>query len=208
MLRSVDTVIFDFGGVLCVNGSPYDFARRFPDRDPEEIVAAMMGEPGTDSDHPWHRVERGELPMAEARAHFADVFSRLGLDVPASSGPMTFVLNDAMVALVHDLRSAGLRLGVLTNNVKEFRPRWWPLLPFEDLFDDVLDSCEVGIRKPNPAIYRLALDRLGAEAARTAFLDDLAPNVAAAAAVGMHGVHVVDVGAEAIERTRRLAGIG
>ena len=59
------------------------------------------------------------------------------------------------------------------------------LLPYDELFDDVVDSHEVGMRKPNPAIYRLALERLGATADRTAFLDDIASNVAAAQTEGL-----------------------
>jgi epoxide hydrolase-like predicted phosphatase len=203
----VDAVIFDLGGVVFTNGSPYDLARRFPHHDPDVVVAAVMGDYGGDSDHPWHRVERGEVPLADAMAHVAAALAGLGIVLEPPSGGMRFVLNDAMVGLVHELREAGLRLGVLTNNVKEFRPRWWPLLPFEELFDTIVDSSEVGMRKPNPAIYELVLDRLGVPAARAAFLDDLVPNVAAAAAVGLHAIHVVGDGAAAIEQVRRLTGV-
>ena len=68
-----------------------------------------------------------------------------------------------MVELVGELREVAprVKLGVLTNNVREFRPAWWEMLPFEEWFDDVVDSHEVGLRKPNAAIYELALRRLG-----------------------------------------------
>jgi putative hydrolase of the HAD superfamily len=94
---------------------------------------------------------------------------------------------------------------MLTNNVAEFRPAWWPLAPWAELFDDIVDSHQVGLRKPNPAIYRLALERLDAGAATTAFLDDVEANVSAATAVGMVGIHVVDDGLDAIAEVRRLA---
>ena len=79
------------------------------------------------------------------------------------------------------------------------------MLPFDELFDDVVDSHEVGVRKPNPAIYQLALARLGAEAGRTAFLDDVATNVSAAEGVGMRGV-LVDEDPHRRHRHRAPAG--
>ena len=98
-----------------------------------------------------------------------------------------------------------LRTGLLTNNARELRALWWDLLPYDELFDDVVDSSDVGLRKPNPAIYRLALDRLGATAHRTAFLDDIASNVDAAERVGMRSVLVEPGGLEAIATVRELA---
>jgi putative hydrolase of the HAD superfamily len=112
-----------------------------------------------------------------------------------------------MVAFIHDLKSAGIPIGILTNNVKEFREWWWPLMDFAAIFDTIVDSHEVGMRKPNPAIYQLTMDRLGATATRTAFLDDLEANVEAANALGMHGVHVEEDSSGAILRARALTGL-
>lgn len=61
-----------------------------------------------------------------------------------------------------------------------------------ELFDTVVDSCEVGIRKPDPAIFRLACERLAVEPAEAVFLDDVARNVTAAVEVGLHGIVVAD----------------
>jgi epoxide hydrolase-like predicted phosphatase len=112
-----------------------------------------------------------------------------------------------MIALIRELRAAGLRTGLLTNNARELRALWWDLLPYDELFDDVVDSSDVGLRKPNPAIYRLALDRLGATAHRTAFLDDIASNVDGAERVGLRAVLVEPGGLEAIATVRELAGL-
>lgn len=116
-----------------------------------------------------------------------------------------------MLDLVDDLRSQHvvprIKLGVLTNNVREFKEGWRAMVDFDLLFDDVVDSHELGIRKPNAEIYRVALERLGADPARTAFLDDSPANVAAATALGMHGI-VVDVDpTAAIARVRDLTGV-
>ena len=84
---------------------------------------------------------------------------------------------------------------------------WWPLMDFATIFDTIVDSHEVGMRKPNPAIYQLTMDRLGATPSRTAFLDDLEANVHAANALGMHGVHVEEDSSGAIARARALTGV-
>ena len=206
---NLEAVIFDLGGVLMRNGGPADFSRRFPDVDPAVVLPILMGPYGEDTDHPWHRVERGEITLAECRAANREALAEAGLSDRVRPGPPTiiFVPNDEMVALVVDLRAAGLRTGLLTNNVREFRENWWPVLPYSEIFDDVVDSHEFGMRKPNPAIYELAVARLGVSASATAFLDDIETNVAAARAVGMHGFLVVDDGADAIADVRRMAGL-
>ena len=80
-------------------------------------------------------------------------------------------------------------------------------MDFANIFHDIVDSHEVGMRKPNPAIYRLALARLGVEAHRTAFLDDAQSNVSAAIEVGIHGVLVDEDPSEAVNVVRRLSGL-
>jgi putative hydrolase of the HAD superfamily len=205
--RKIDAAIFDLGGVLMRNGTPNDFARHFPDVAPHIGVAAMMGPYGLDTDHPWHRLERGEITMDEFRAANRTALVEAGITMPANRPPpIVFERNEAMWALVADLRAAGVKTSVLTNNVRELRSRWWSD-DFEHQFDDIVDSHEVGIRKPNQAIYELAVKRLGVAAYRAAFLDDIASNVAAAAATGIYGLQVLGAGGDAIDAVRRLADI-
>ena len=212
--RAVDTVIFDLGGVIMRNGGPRDFTRRYPDHDPAVVAEIVMGPHHLDTDHQWHRVERGEITLDECRAitkqklDDAGIVATVPSNAPASSAnPFNFQLNDEMVAFIHDLKSAGIPIGILTNNVKEFRPMWWPLMDYENIFDTIVDSHEVQIRKPNPAIYELTMARLNATPTRTAFLDDLLANVHAANALGMHGVHVEEDSAGAIATARALTGL-
>ncbi len=208
--RVIDTVIFDFGGVLARNGRHSDISSRFPAEHRGAAMELLLGDYGEDGDHPWHRLERGEITLDEHRQLTHDAFAAAGIDLPLP-GPgapleIEFVANEPVVELVHELRAAGLRLGVLTNNVAEFRPLWWPLLPFAEWFDDIVDSHEVGLRKPDPAIYQLALARLGAEAGRAAFLDDAPTNVAGAERVGMLAVVVDEDPTAAVAQVRRWAG--
>jgi epoxide hydrolase-like predicted phosphatase len=210
--RLIDAIVFDLGGVLMLNGRPSDIAGRFPGHDPAVLIPIIMGPHDEDSDHPWHRLERGEITMAELRAANREALAAQGVTMPrsapgTSAPPRAVERNDAMFDLVSDARAAGLRTAILTNNVREFRPLWWPMAAYDELFDVIVDSHEVGCRKPDPAIYRLTLDRLGVPAARAAFLDDIAPNAAAATSVGMHGLLVEGAGQAAIARARELAGL-
>ena len=206
-------MIFDVGGVLATTGRHTDFARRFPTEDAEKVTRILLGDYGLDGDHPWHRLERGEISLEENRRlnrlalEAAGVQLQLPSPTPGGAPVIEFAANEPVVQLARDVKAAGFRLGVLTNNVKEFRDYWWPMLAFEDMFDDIVDSHEVGLRKPNPAIYQLALARLGAAAERTAFLDDVPSNVSAADAVGIRGVLVEPDPTEAVATVRRWAGL-
>jgi putative hydrolase of the HAD superfamily len=211
---AVNTVIFDLGGVLSLSGRALDVVHRFPDHPADEVMAVMLGDYAADSDHPWHRLERGEISLDDYRAAVGRLIAEAGLRMrdPEPTTPrqglnFEFVRSEAMLDLVNDLRAHGCRLGVLTNNIREFRDRWRSIMDFDTLFDDVVDSHEVGLRKPHPAIYELSLRRLGATAEQTAFLDDMEVNVRAASTLGMHGV-LVDVDQRpAIDRVRSLVGL-
>ena len=216
--RQVDTVIFDLGGVLMHNGRHSDFTSRFPPEHAEAAKRIFMGDYGADNDHPWHRLERGEITFADAQALNIAAFKEAGIEMPArppidpnrkpdAAPAMTFQPNVGMMDLVDRLRTAGLKVGILTNNIREFRDLWRTLMPYDELFDDIVDSHEVGLRKPNPAIYELALTRLNATPGRSAFLDDVDTNVAAAERVGMFGILVEEDSAPAIAATERLAGL-
>ena len=81
---------------------------------------------------------------------------------------------------------------MLTNNVREWEPLWRTKLPVDEIFETVVDSGFVGMRKPDPRIYALVLERLALPAAACAFVDDLEHNVEAARALGFAAVHHVD----------------
>jgi epoxide hydrolase-like predicted phosphatase len=213
--RAVDAVIFDLGGVIMRNGSPRDFTQQYPDHDPAYIAELIMGPHHLDTDHPWHQVERGEITFAQCREMTQQLLADAGVTRPASPpkdssttrSSLAFELNDDMVAFIQDLRDAHIPTAILTNNVREFRQWWWPLLDFDSLFTTIVDSHEVGMRKPNPAIYQLTLNRLGVDATRAAFLDDLHANVVAAEEVGLHGIHVEQDSLPAIRNARTLTGL-
>jgi epoxide hydrolase-like predicted phosphatase len=96
-----------------------------------------------------------------------------------------------VVHRIRELRGT-VKLGLLTNNVKEFGEHWRSTFPIDELFEVVVDSSHVGMRKPDPEIYLLTCSQLGVEPSDAVFVDDNADNVAAARALGMETVHFGD----------------
>jgi epoxide hydrolase-like predicted phosphatase len=208
--RTFDAVLFDFGGVF--TDSPFATFEAAADEigtSPEQLLPLVFGSYDEDTDHPWHRLERGEITIGDARNAIMEGARAEGLEfdpiqilVRMGGGGARQVLVDR----VHALRAEGYRTALVTNNVLEFREHWRQLIPVEALFDVVVDSSEEGIRKPDPAIYRLSLERVGGIAPeRALFLDDYPGNVAAATALGISGIVVTaDVTDAIAELDRRL----
>src|SRR3712207_3004655 len=84
-------------------------------------------------------------------------------------------------------------MALCTNNVREWEPRWRPMVPVDEIFESVVDSAFVGTRKPEPRIYEIVLERLGdVPPEECVFLDDFAVNCEAAREAGMHAVQFLD----------------
>lgn len=207
-MPAVDAVLFDFGGVFMA--SPFAAVRSFGVErgiDPERVIEVVFGAYDSDTDHPWHRLERGEMSLVDARQaileigapdHRIDLFETFGSLRNPSVRP-------DVVALAREARARGIKTAIVTNNVREFGDAWRGMLPVDELFDVVVDSAHVGVRKPDPRIFRLALERLGGPAPeRAVFLDDFHGNVAAAERLGMRGILVEDDHRPAMERLRAL----
>jgi len=189
-------VLFDFGGVF--TDSPFGAVESAADEigaAPGQLTEILFGVYHEDTDHPWHRLERGEISLLDAREHVIVLAREAGLDLD----PLELLgrvvarpgLRDPLVAHVRRLRQEGYQTALVTNNVREFGGSWRRMIPVEELFDLVVDSSAVGMRKPNPEIYRHTLRELGDVAPeRAVFLDDYEANVAAATRLGLHGLLV------------------
>jgi epoxide hydrolase-like predicted phosphatase len=193
-------VIFDYGGVLVT--SPYQGIAEFEAEmgyPPGSVAAALLGGyRDGDSGVDLHRVETGELPLADFLTDVARASAgRLGGRDFDAAAYHRFLLSAPLrahwmvVRRVRELRTEGYRVGLLTNTVREWSDAWRSVIPI-DVFHDVVDSSEVGMRKPDPRIYRLASDRLGVESTACIFLDDQPENVDGARAAGMTGILVQD----------------
>ena len=97
--------------------------------------------------------------------------------------------NEPLLAYFRSLRERGLKLAILTNNVREWHDAWRSRLRIDELFDLVVDSAFEGMRKPEPEIYALTLERLGLPGEACVFVDDLEVNLPPARAAGMHAIH-------------------
>lgn len=210
-MRSIDAVLFDFGGVLVT--SPFDLMGASGQEhgvDEGVMLELLMGDYAADDDHPWHRLERGEISFAEYAIDLKRRADEAGIPLPSGKGGMydRLEVHIEVVDKVRQLREDGYATALVTNNVREFGDAWRKMVPLEELFDVVVDSCEVGMRKPNPKIYELALDELGGVAAeRAVFLDDAEGNVDAARRLGMQAILVRDPGV-ALEELDSILGKG
>ena len=207
-------LVVDWGGVLTdplataiaawaeVDGVPMD-----------DYVAVMRGWFGSEQgqlarDNPVAALERGEIAVP----HFEDqLAARLSEQSGHQVEPRGLVLRmfaafahaPAMSSLVLRARGAGLRTGLLSNSWGDehyTRDGW------DEMFDAVVISGEVGMRKPEPEIFELTLDLLGVRAEETVFVDDLLPNVEAARDLGLVAVHHTSYDETSVE-LERLFGL-
>ncbi|MFN8053123.1 MAG: HAD family phosphatase [Acidimicrobiales bacterium] len=190
----VRAVFFDFGGVFI--DSPFAAVGTAAAKlglGPDDLIDVVFGPYDTDTDHPWHRLERGEITFDEARSGIGDLSESRGMErldpiVALADLAGGYEVREFMVQAVRDLRAQGITTGVITNNIAEFGSTWRAMIPVDELFDDVVDSSSVGMRKPDPAIYRLACERVGVDPAAAVFIDDYQGNVDGARAVGLQAV--------------------
>jgi putative hydrolase of the HAD superfamily len=208
---TVRAVIFDLGGVLTESPmtafAEYEAAAGLP-----EGLIRQLNSTAPDT-NAWARFERGELDAAGFRAAFEAEGAALGhrLDAGRVLAALAGEPRPAMVAAVGTLRANGLPLALLSNNVAPMQ-RTGPVGDLLALFDAVVESSVEGVRKPEPEIYRRALDRLAAAAGRPippaecAYLDDLGINLKPARALGMHTIKVVDPAA-ALAELSALVGV-
>ncbi len=198
-MATIDAVLFDFGGVFTLSPfAAFDEVGQGMGARPGQIQEIVFGNYHEDGDHPWHRLERGEMTLDDCRTEImtrADQDHGLKLDIYEvfAAMPRDGGLRTAFVDKVAELKTRGLRRAIITNNVKEFSDGWRSLMPVDDLFELVVDSCVEGIRKPNPKIFELTLQRMGIDdPSRTVFLDDYPANIAAAEKLGMRTVLVTE----------------
>jgi putative hydrolase of the HAD superfamily len=112
----------------------------------------------------------------------------------------------AMIDAVRQVKAAGYRTALLTNISRSGEALWRSLLPVDELFDVVVDSSQVGMRKPDPAIFLLTCERLRLAPSDCLFVDDLRCNVEAAAELGMTTIQCDDPATIADEVVELLLG--
>jgi putative hydrolase of the HAD superfamily len=188
-------LISDFGGVLT---SPLQEGFLAYQEESgvslEELGIAMAKATEEHGDHPLFVLERGEITELEFRARIeAHLDSGFDLTRLRTLYFERLEANRPMIEFIAEQRRRGVRTALLTNNVREWEPIWRSKLPeVDELFEVIVDSAFVGLRKPDPAIYELTIERLGVQASDCVFVDDLEVNCEAARTLGMTAVRFVD----------------
>jgi putative hydrolase of the HAD superfamily len=192
LTSSIEAVVCDYGGVL-TNPLAETFAsfETATGVSAAQIGAAMAAEVALSGRHPMAELETGKVSETEFLALLARHMERPPQWLADGFGPAWFAGrtgNAPLIGYLQRLRARGVRLALLTNNVRAWEPLWRATLPVDELFELVVNSAEEGIRKPDPEIYRRTLERLGLAPERCLFLDDLEENCSPARALGMLAV--------------------
>ncbi|WP_028059256.1 HAD family hydrolase [Candidatus Solirubrobacter pratensis] len=191
-------VVTDFGGVLT---TPLldAFARANAELgiSVEALGAAMRLSAERAGEPPLFKLERGQISepefIGDLAASLGEVLGRsVDLDGYGARLMGSLERNEPLLAYYRRLHARGIRFAILTNNVREWQPIWRAKLAADDIFELIVDSGFEGVRKPEPEIYALTLERLGLPGGACAFVDDLEVNLPPAREAGMHAIHYRD----------------
>ncbi|HEX7106354.1 MAG TPA: HAD family phosphatase [Acidothermaceae bacterium] len=186
--RTVDTVVFDLGGVL-IDWDPRHLYRTiFTGPDAEADMERFLARVCTPE---WNAEQDRGRTLAEATAILVEKHPDQAELIEAYYGRWDEMLGepiDGSVRIAQALKRGGLRLIALSNWSAETFPRARRRMTFLDEFDGVLISGAVGLIKPDPAIFDLVAQRHQIEPSRAIFIDDSPKNVAAAAEAGFDAI--------------------
>jgi len=195
-MSRVEAVVCDFGGVLTTPLLGAFVGLQEQRGIPLEAFGAALARAAEEDGgtNPLFELETGRMTEAQfAQRLGRALHAELGREVDLARFGETFFEhlhpNDELFAFMRRLHGRGYRMAILTNNVREWEPLWRTMLPIDELFELVVDSGFEGVRKPDPRIYEVTLQRLGVAAEATLFVDDMEVNCDAARALGMQAVH-------------------
>ncbi|XP_021113126.1 acyl-CoA dehydrogenase family member 10 isoform X7 [Heterocephalus glaber] len=189
-------VIFDMGGVLIPSPGRVAAEWEVQNHVPSGTILKALIKDGENG--PWMRFMRGEITTGD----FIQEFGRICSEISKTSVPVDSFFSlltseqvaqqfPVMTEAISQIRAKGFQTAVLTNNFYVSSGK--SFLPLDrSQFDVVVESCLEGVCKPDPRIYQLCLARLGLQPSKSIFLDDLGPNLKAAASLGIHTIKVND----------------
>ena len=214
--RTLKGAIFDLGGVMTeplgrhretiVDPVQLDLLRFFVNEF-KDVYHLPTGA------HDLHLLETGAISDEEFFERMATRYIAAGGHEAVDAGVAEHVIFGgglpacgAMIDAVRQVKGAGYRTALLTNISRSGEALWRSLLPVDELFDVVVDSSQVGLRKPDPAIFLLTCERLGLAPQECLFVDDLRCNVDAATELGMTTIQCDDPVVIADEVVEMLLG--
>lgn len=187
--RAFDGLILDFAGVLTTN--MVEVISEFERREGLRAGAFLRMWADPRGQELYRRLEVGEIDQRDWNEGFG---SLLNVNSTNLMGRVLYTLDPAyeVLEVARAARSAGVRTAVLSNSLGDDPHD--PYLPYRlhDVFDVVVMSTDLGIRKPDPAIFRYTLDKLGVAARSSVFADDTETNVSMANELGIFAIHALD----------------
>lgn len=199
MSSKVEAVIWDFGGVI--TSSPFVAFRRYEETHglPKDFIRSVNS--NNPDNNAWAKFERSEIEAAEFDVLFRTESANLGHEVAGQDilGLLSGQIRPAVVDALKICKSHA-KVGCITNNIRTGRGQG--MAASQDkanqasevfaLFDHVIESSKIGIRKPDPAIYSMMCLALEVNPSNCVYLDDLGINLKPARALGMTTIKVVD----------------
>lgn len=217
----ITAVLFDFGGVILT--SPFEAFNVYEEANglPLDLIRTINAT--NPDDNAWAKLERSDVTPEEFGVLFAAEAAEYGhqVDGGAILGLLGGDIRPEMVEAVRRIKDAGYKTAVLTNNVlsrghggeghgsgvnSSDPARARALAEVMSLFDTVVESSRVGIRKPEEGFYRIALEELDIIATQAVFLDDLGINLKPAKAMGMTTIKVLSA-AQALTDLEAVLGM-
>ena len=207
----IRAVIFDFGGVF--TSSPFEAFNRYERGRglPENLIRRINS--ANHLENAWARFERAELDIDGFDKAFAAEAAALGHHLPGRD-VLPLLAGDLRPEMVEALRriKTRFRTGCITNNVPSMeavgadRPDTLYRREVVEMFDEMIESSKLGIRKPDPRIYQLMCERLSVAPEECVYLDDLGGNLKPARQMGMITIKV-DSGPQAIAELEAVTGM-
>ena len=206
----IEAVIWDFGGVF--TSSPFDaFTRYERERGlPENLIRKINST--NHLENAWAKFERSELDLEGFDTAFAAEARALGHDVPGRE-IIALLAGDFRPEMIEALRriKTKFKTGCITNNVPSMQQdagqgRSFYAREIMALFDHVIESAKIGLRKPDPRIYGMMIEALAVDPKRCVYLDDLGVNLKPAREMGMTTIKVLDA-PQAIRELEAATGL-
>ncbi|MCJ9701166.1 MULTISPECIES: HAD-IA family hydrolase [unclassified Bradyrhizobium] len=207
---AIEAVIFDFGGVL--TSSPFEaFARFETERGlPTDIIRRTNA--ANHLENAWAKFERAEVDIETFDHLFAEESLALGAEVRGRD-VVSLLQGDLRPEMVEALKriKAQFKTGCITNNlpanaIGSMTGRSLYIAEVMVLFDHVIESAKIGLRKPDPQIYKMMVETLKVDPKTCVYLDDLGVNLKPAREMGMTTIKVTS-GAQAIAELEAATGL-
>jgi putative hydrolase of the HAD superfamily len=207
---TIEAVIFDFGGVL--TSSPFEAFKRFETERGLPIDIIRRTNAANHLENAWAKFERAEVDIDTFDRLFATESLALGAEVRGRD-VLPLLQGDLRPEMVEALKriKAQLKTGCITNNlpanaIGSLTGRSLYVAEVMVLFDHVIESAKIGLRKPDPRIYKMMVETLNADPKNCVYLDDLGVNLKPAREMGMTTIKVTS-GAQVIAELEAATGL-